>query len=143
MRHTSRHAVGILGALFVSTCCLGAAPVLVSAATVVGLGAVSDIFNIFVLGPIMTISVAWIAWNLARQGTVLTGAAWRYLSFWIGFVGGLLSWTGVLLPHIFDGTRGVGIALIVVGLPLIFIASLKSLWDQRHASVHVKREAAN
>ena len=134
MNHLTRHTAGLLGAVFVSTCCLGAAPLIVSAAAVVGLGSVRHVFNIYVLGPLMTLSVAWIAWNLARQARALNVAARRYLPFWGGFLGGLLGWAGVVLPHLISGTREAGMALILAGLPLIVSASAKGLWDQRRAA---------
>lgn len=140
MNQMSRQTVGVFGALFVSACCLGAAPVIVSAAAVVGLGAVRHVFNIFVLGPLMTLSVGWIAWNLARQARARSRSVWRYPAFWIGLVGGLLSWAGVILPHVIHGTREAGTALILMGLPLVVAASVKSVWDQRRASGPIKRQ---
>lgn len=134
MSHTLRQAIGVFAALFVSSCCLGAAPLIVSAAAVVGLGAVRHVFNIYVLGPVMTLSVAWIAWNMARQARVLAVAARYYPPFWGGVLGGLLSWTGVVLPHVVGGAREIGTALILLGLPLIVAASAKGLWDQRRVT---------
>lgn len=134
MNQVSHQVVGLAGTLFVSTCCLGAAPLIVSAAAVVGLGSVRHVFNIYVLGPLMTLSVAWIAWNLARQARVLGMAPGRYPPFWGGLLGGLLSWVGVFLPHVIHGTRGIGTALIVAGVPLIIAASAKGLWDQSRAT---------
>jgi len=140
MSQVSRQIFGVFGALFVSACCLGAAPLIVSAAAVVGLGAVRHIFNIFVLGPLMTLSVGWIVWNLARQARIQPGAVWHYPFFWIGLAGGLLSWVGVLLPHVIHGTREAGTASILIGLPLVAAASVKSVWDQRRARRQSKRE---
>lgn len=139
MNQMSRQAVGVFGALFVSACCLGAAPLIVSAAAVVGLGAVRHVFNIFVLGPLMTLSVGWIAWNLARQARVLGIAARRYPPFWGGLLGGLLVWAGVVLPHVVGGTRDSGTALIIGGLPLLIAASAKALWDQRRATTQAEQ----
>jgi len=139
MNHVLRQAAGLAGALFVSTCCLGAAPLIVSAASVVGLGAVRHLFNIYVLGPLMTLSVAWIAWNLARQARTLDVAPVRHLPFWIGVLGGLLGWAGVLLPHVVGGTRAAGTTLILAGLPLIVAATLKGVRDQRRARADAER----
>lgn len=133
MKFFSRQGFGLVGTLFVSACCLGAAPIIAATAATIGLGAIRHIFNIYVLGPLMTLSVAWIGWNLAVQGRSLTGAARRYIVFWIGLSGGILAWAGVILPHVVHGTRHAGTVLIVVGMLILLAASVKGLLDQRQA----------
>lgn len=130
MKSLSRQSLGIAGALFVSACCLGAAPIIAAAAATIGLGAVRHVFNIYVLGPLMTISVAWIGWNLARQGKVVAGAARRYAVFWIGLLGGVLAWIGVILPHVMHGTGAIGTVFIIAGTLVLVGASVKGLLDQ-------------
>lgn len=51
---------GLIGSLFVSTCCLGAGPILAAMSTTLGFSAFRSILNIYVLGPAMTISVLWV-----------------------------------------------------------------------------------
>ncbi|HEX8726491.1 MAG TPA: hypothetical protein VF737_13970 [Gemmatimonadaceae bacterium] len=126
-----RQSVGLIGTLFVSACCLGAAPIVIAAASVVGLGAVRHAMNVYVLGPLMTLSVLWIGWNLAVQGRALAGRASRYAVFWAGIVGGTLAWAGVLLPHIVRGTGRPADVLIVVGMVTLIGASLKGVMGQR------------
>lgn len=136
MKYISRQSFGLIGTLFVSACCLGAAPIIAATAATVGLGAIRHIFNIYVLGPLMTLSVLWIAWNLARQGKLLVGAARRYAVFWVGLAGGILAWLGIVLPAL--GLRHGGVALILVGLSAIIGASVKGLWDQRRATARIE-----
>lgn len=131
MKYVSRQSLGLVGTLFVSACCLGVAPIIAATAATVGLGAVRHVFNIYVLGPLMTLSVVWIGWNLAVQGRALTGTARRYAVFWVGLVGGAIAWIGVILPHVVHGTRHVGAALIVAGMLVLVGASIKGLLDQR------------
>ena len=138
MKYFSRQSFGLVGTLFVSACCLGAAPIIAATAATVGLGAIRHLFNIYVLGPLMTLSVLWIGWNLAIQGRALKGAARRYAVFWIGAGGGCIAWTGVLLPHVVHGTRETGTVFILVGLPVIIAASVKGLWDQRRATAQIE-----
>ncbi len=129
----SRQSPGLIGSLFVSACCLGAGPILAALAAVLGFSAFHSILNVYLLGPLMAISVLWIVGNLALQGRVLTGAAHGYRPFWIGLVGGSLAWVGVLLPHVVMGTRAAGTALIVIGMPLLIGASVWSVIDQRRS----------
>lgn len=131
MRYFSRQSFGLIGTLFVSACCLGAAPIIAATAAIVGLGAIRHVFNIYVLGPLMTLSVAWIGWNLAVQGRALVGAARRYVVFWVGLAGGVLAWLGVILPHVVHGTSRLGTALIIVGMLVLIGASVNGLLDQR------------
>lgn len=138
MKHFSRQSFGLIGTLFVSACCLGAAPIIAATAATVGLGAIRHVFNIYVLGPLMTLSVLWIGWNLARQGKLLVGAARRYAVFWVGLAGGILAWLGVVLPPL--GMRHGGAVLILVGLSAIIAASVKGLWDQRRATARAEQK---
>lgn len=139
MKYFSRQSFGLLGTLFVSACCLGAAPIIAATAATVGLGVVRHVFNIYVLGPLMTLSVAWIAWNLARQGRVLSGTARRYAVFWVGLGGGAIAWAGVILPHVVSGSGRLGTVLILVGMLTLIGASAKSLLDQRRHTVTAKQ----
>lgn len=131
MKYFSRQSLGLIGTLFVSVCCLGAAPIIAATAATVGLGAIRHVFNIYVLGPLMTLSVVWIGWNLAVQGRALAGAARRYVVFWVGLAGGVLAWLGVILPHAVHGTGRLGTALIIIGMVVLIGASIKALMDQR------------
>ncbi len=145
MKYFSRQSWGLGGSLFVSACCLGAAPIIVALATTIGLGAIRHVFNIYVLGSLMTLSVAWVGWNLAVQGRVLTGAAYRYVVFWVGLGGGVLAWVGVILPKVVHGTNRLGTTFIIVGMLVLIGASVKALLDQRQrkivsASDHVGEE---
>ena len=126
-----RQSFGLVGSLFVSACCLGAGPILAALAATLGFSAFHSILNIYVLGPLMTISVLWMAWNLGIQGRALAGAAQRYPAFWAGLAGGVLAWLGVVLPHVIKGTRHPGTALIIIGMMLLIGASVWSLIDQR------------
>ncbi len=135
MKYFSRQSWGLGGSLFVSACCLGAAPIIVALATTVGLGAIRHIFNIYVLGSLMTLSVAWVGWNLAVQGRALTGAARRYVVFWVGLGGGVLAWVGVILPKVVHGTGRLGTVLIIVGMLVLIGASVKALLDQRQQKI--------
>lgn len=135
MKYFSRQSLGLVGTLFVSACCLGAAPIIAATAAIVGLGAIRHVFNIYALAPLMTLSVAWIAWNRAVQGRALTGAARRYAVFWVGLSGGVLAWVGVILPHVVHATRHTGTALIIVGMVVLIGASIKGLLDQRQRKI--------
>ena len=135
MKYFSRQSWGLGGALFGSVCCLGAAPIIAALAATVGLGAFRHAFSIYVLGPLMTLSVAWIAWNLAVQGRALTGAAHRYVVFWVGLFGGVLAWVGVILPKVVHGTNRLGTTLIIVGMLVLIGASVKALLDQRQQKI--------
>ena len=128
----ARQSLGFLGTLFVSACCLGAAPLIAATASIVGLGAVRHVFNIYALGPLMTLSVAWIVWNLRIQGRALAGQARRYPPFWIGLVGGIVAWMGVVLPHIVHGTKALGSPMIYIGMAILIVGSIKGLLDQYH-----------
>ncbi|WP_111747165.1 hypothetical protein [Salinisphaera orenii] len=137
-----RQSFGLVGSLFVSACCLGAGPILAALAAALGFSAFHSVLNIYVLGPLMTVSVLWMVWNLGIQGRALAGAVARYAPFWMGLVGGALAWMGVILPHVLMGTRPAGTALIIVGMALLVGASVWSLIDQRrryskaNSSVH-------
>ena len=131
MRYLSRQSLGLAGTLFVSACCLGAAPIIAATAAVVGVGAIRRTFNIYVLAPLMALSVIWIGWNLAIQGRALTGAARHYGAFWIGVSGGVVAWLGVVLPHVVAGARHAGSVLIIVGMLVLVGASVKGVIDQR------------
>ncbi len=131
MKYFSRQSWGLGGALFGSVCCIGAAPIIAALATTVGLGAFRHAFSIYVLGPLMTLSVAWVVWNLAVQGRALAGAARRYIVFWVGLGGGVLAWVGMILPMVVHGTGRLGTALIIVGMLVLIGASVKALLDQR------------
>ncbi len=126
----ARQSLGFLGTFFVSACCLGAAPIIAATASVVGLGAIRHTFNIYVLGPLMTLSVAWVVWNLRIQGRALVGRARRYPPFWLGLVGGVVALTGVVLPHIVHGTKSLGDLMIYAGMAILIIGSAKGLFDQ-------------
>lgn len=139
MKYVSRQSLGLVGTLFVSACCLGAAPIIAATAATVGLGAVQHVFNIYVLGPLMTLSVVWIGWNLAVQGRALAGAARHYIMFWIGLAGGVIAWVGVILPPVVHGTRHLGTVLIIVGMVVLIGASVKALLDQRRRAATPRR----
>ncbi|WP_111748538.1 hypothetical protein [Salinisphaera orenii] len=128
-----RQSAGLVGSLFVSACCLGAGPILAALAAALGFSAFSSILNIYVLGPLMTLSVLWIVWNLHTQGHALRGAARRYAPFWVGLLGGGVAWVGVLLPPLVAGARSLGMALIIAGMAVLVAASIWSLVDQRKA----------
>ena len=128
---TEYQSFGLIGSLFVSACCLGGGPILAALAATLGFSAFHSILNIYVLGPVMTVSVLWVAWNLGVQGRALAGAAWRYPLFWAGLTGGLLAWAGVVLPHLVAGTRPAGTGMIIIGMLLLVGASGWSLVDQR------------
>lgn len=127
----ARQSWGLLGSLFVSTCCLGGGPVLAGTAAAFGFGAFHDVLNIYVLGPLMTLSVLWITWNLRIQGRALAGQARHYAPFWFGLTGGVLAWAGVVLPHVVSGTHPLGTALIVIGMIPLGAATVWGLIDQR------------
>ncbi|GBE10186.1 hypothetical protein BMS3Bbin12_02221 [bacterium BMS3Bbin12] len=133
----TRQSFGFLGSFFVSACCLGAAPVIAATAATVGLGAVRHVFNIYVLGPLMTLSVGWIVWNLRIQGRALAGRAHRYPPFWIGLAGGITAWVGVVLPHVVHGTKSLGSSMIYIGMAVLVVGSIKGLFDQyrRHRDI--------
>jgi len=131
----SRQSVGLVGSLFVSACCLGAGPILAASAAALGFSAFHSILNIYVLAPLMTLSVLWIVWNLGLQGRTLAGNAWSYLPFWSGLIGGALAWFGVVLPHMVTGTRSPGTVLIIVGMLVLIGASVWSLIDQRRRAL--------
>ncbi|GHE03954.1 hypothetical protein U879_21215 [Defluviimonas sp. 20V17] len=126
-----RQSVGLAGSLFVSACCLGAGPILAGLAAALGFSAFHSILNVYVLLPLMTVSVLWVVWNLRIQGNALAGSALRYPPFWSGLIGGSVAWVGVLLPHVVAGTKHVGTDLIIVGMALFIGASLWSVIDQR------------
>lgn len=126
-----RQTIGLVGSVFVSACCLGGGPILAASAAALGFSAFHSVLNIYVLGPLMTISVLWIVWNLRIQGRVVVGAARRYTPFWIGLVGGSAAWMGVVLPHVIHGTRHAGTVLIILGMIAMLAASFSSLQDQR------------
>lgn len=127
----SRQSAGLVGSLFVSACCLGAGPVLAALAAALGFSAFHSILNIYVLGPLMTLSVLWIVWNLGLRGRTLAGSAWTYLPFWSGLIGGALAWVGVVLPHIVTSTRSTGTVLIIVGMVVLVGSSVWSLIHPR------------
>jgi len=135
-----RQSPGLIGSLFVSACCLGGGPILAATAAALGFGAMHSILNIYVLGPLMTISVLWLVWNLQRQGRVLAGAARDYPAFWAGLAGGLLAWVGVILPHVAAGSRHAGMMLIIAGTVVLIAASAWSLVDQRRSPVSVRED---
>ncbi|GEM_PF-1652898 len=126
----TRQSFGFLGSFFVSACCLGAGPIIAATAATFGLGAIRHLFSIYVLGPLMTLSVAWIVWNLHIQGRVLAGHARRYPPFWIGLAGGVVAWVGVMLPHIIHGTKSLGSLMIYIGMAVLIAGSAKGLFDQ-------------
>lgn len=131
-----RQTIGLVGSLFVSACCLGGGPILAASAAALGFSAFHSVLNIYVLGPLMTISVLWIVWNLRIQGRVLAGSARRYPPFWIGLAGGSAAWVGVVLPHVVHGTRHAGTALIILGMIATLTASFLSLKDQQQRLRH-------
>lgn len=126
-----RQFFGLAGSLFVSACCLGAGPILAALAATIGFSAFHSFLNIYVLAPLMTVSVMWLVWNLRIQGRALAGSAKGYPAFWTGLSGGALAWVGVILPHVVTGTRHSGTALIIVGMTLLVGSSTWSLIDQR------------
>lgn len=139
MKYVSRQSLGLVGTLFVSACCLGAVPIIAATAAAVGLGAIRHVFNIYVLGPLMTLSVVWIGWNLAIQGRAIAGAARHYAVFWVGLAGGVIAWIGVILPHVLQGTDHLGTLLIIVGMVILIGASVKALLDQRRRAAAPRR----
>ncbi|MDA3889750.1 MAG: hypothetical protein PF443_13350 [Allgaiera sp.] len=128
---SKRQSFGLVGSLFVSACCLGAGPVLAALAATLGFSAFHSLLNVFVLLPLMTISVLWVVWNPRIQGRALAGSAARYPAFWSGLIGGALAWVGVLLPHVVAGSKEAGTALIIIGMTFLIGASVWSLIDQR------------
>lgn len=128
---TEYQSFGLIGSLFVSTCCLGGGPILAALAATLGFSAFHSILNIYVLGPVMTVSVLWVAWNLGVQGRALAGAAWRYPPLWAGVSGGALAWAGVVLPHLVLGTHLTGTVMIIIGMLWLAGASAWNLVDQR------------
>ncbi len=136
----TRQSFGFLGSFFVSACCLGAAPIIAATAATFGLGAIRHAFNIYVLAPLMTLSVAWIVWNLHIQGRALVGRARRYPPFWIGLAGGTVAWVGVILPHIVHSTKPLGSLMIYIGMAILIAGSIKGLFDQ-YRQRHVAAES--
>lgn len=126
-----RQSWGLIGSLFVSSCCLGAGPIIAATAASIGFGALKSVFNIFVLAPLMVLSVGWVSWNIARQAAGLGVPAHRYAPFWLALGGGLIATIGVLLPHLIHGTRIIGTALIIVGMIVLLTGSIAGIVDQR------------
>lgn len=132
-----RQSWGLIGSLFVSSCCLGAGPIIAAAAASVGLGALKSVFNIFVLAPLMVLSVAWVSWNMARQAKGLTVPVRQYGPFWLAVGGGTTATIGVVLPHVIHGTGIAGTTLIVVGMIVLLMGSVAGIADQRRRTRHV------
>lgn len=122
---------GLAGSLFVSVCCLGAGPIIAATATALGLSLLKPIFSIYVLGPLMIASVAWVVWNLTIQARALGRAFQDYFSFWLTLGGGAIATVGVFLPHLAHGTGAFGSVLIVIGMGALVAGSVGALLDQR------------
>jgi hypothetical protein len=126
-----RQSWGLAGSLFVSVCCLGAGPIIAAAVTALGLSLLKPVFSIYVLGPLMIASVAWVVWNLTIQARALGHAFQEYLPFWLTLGGGALAVVGVFLPHLVHGTGAFGYVLIVIGMAALLTGSVLGLLDQR------------
>lgn len=127
-----RQSAGLVGSLFVSTCCLGGGPILAALATSLGFSAFHSILNIYVLGPLMTASILWIILNIYNQGQKLIGNAWTYIPFWSGVIGGALAWLGIILPYLVVNMHIFKTVLIIIGMALLFASSIWNLIDQHH-----------
>jgi hypothetical protein len=122
---------GLVGSLFVSACCLGAAPIIVATATALGVGALKSVLSVYVLGPLMIASVGWVVWNMKIQAEALGVLPMAYVPFWLALGGGIVACIGVLLPNFSTGTGSIGMALIVIGMLTLLAGSTRSLIDQR------------
>ena len=122
---------GLAGSLFVSACCLGAGPIIAATAAALGFSLLKPIFSIYVLGPLMIASVAWVVWNLTIEARALGRAFQEYWPFWLALVGGGVGIVGVFLPHIVHGTGAFGSLLIVIGMGTLLTGSVRALLDQR------------
>lgn len=122
---------GLVGSLFVSACCLGAAPIIVATATALGVGALESVFSVYVLGPLMIVSVGWVVWNMKIQAAALGILPTAYVPFWLALGGGIVACIGVLLPNFSTGTGSLGMVLIVFGMLTLLGGSTRSLIDQR------------
>ena len=122
---------GLVGSLFVSACCLGAAPIIVATAAALGVGALKSVFNVYVLGPLMIVSVAWVVWNMKIQAVALGLRPTAYVPFGLTLGGGIAASIGVLLPNFVAGTGPIGMALVVIGMLTLLAGSIRSLIDQR------------
>ena len=123
--------MGFAGSLFVTVCCLGAGPIIAATATALGLSLLKPVFSIYVLGPLMIASVAWVVWNLVIQARALGRVLEGYLPFWLATGGGVIAIVGVFLPPLIHGTRGLSSVLIVIGMAALVAGSVLGLSDQR------------
>lgn len=121
---------GWAGTLFVSACCLGAGPLLASAAVASGAGFLAAIFNIYVLGPLVVLSVAWTIFNAARWSRLARGSAHLAPAFWLTALGGVAMVAGVFLPPL-AGVRAAGAAAIYAGMAVMLVGTLWNALDCR------------
>lgn len=121
---------GWAGTLFVSACCLGAGPLLASAAIASGAGFLAPIFSIYVLGPLVIVSVAWTIINSWRWSRALTGAPNHHPPLWFSVAGGLLVVVGVFLPPL-TGARTVATVAIYLGIAGMILGAILNLVEQR------------
>jgi len=133
MNPFKRMIPGWAGTLFVSACCLGAGPFLASAAAATGAAWLASLFNIYVLGPLVIVSVAWTSVNAWRWAQILHGTARRSPAFWLTVLGGLAVVLGVFLPPL-AGVGRAGAAGIYLGLATLVAGTAWSLVDQRRVT---------
>lgn len=130
MRYLLGQTPGWIGTLFVSACCLGAGPLLASAAVASGAGFLASIFNIFVLGPLVIVSVAWTIFNAQRWARASRGAARFSAAFWLTAAGGIFVVAGVFLPPL-AGARTAAGAAIYIGLSAMLAGTIWNAVDRR------------
>jgi hypothetical protein len=80
---------GLAGSLFVSACCLGAAPIVVATATALGVGSLKSVFDVYTLGALMVASVGWVVWNMKIQAEALGLPPTAYAPFGLTLGGGI------------------------------------------------------
>lgn len=132
---------GWAGTLFVSACCLGVGPLLASAAVASGAGFLAPIFSIYVLGPLVILSVAWTIFNAQRWARGARGAARVSLAFWLTLVGGIAIVIGVFLPPV-AGARAAGTAAIYIGLVAMLAGTIWNALDRRRIRGSEDRRSA-
>ena len=133
MNPVKRILPGWIGTLFVSACCLGAGPLLASTAAAMGAAWLASVFNIYVLGPLVVVSVVWTSANTWRWARVVHGAAARAPSFWLTTLGGVVVVAGVFLPPLVHA-RQAGVTAIYLGLVVMIAGTVWSLLDQRRVA---------
>lgn len=130
MSYLFRQLPGWAGTIFVGACCLGVGPLLASAAVASGVGFLALIFSIYILGPLVILSVAWVLWNTYQRALALGKTAAGYPALWLTVVGGLAVVAGVFLPPV-TGAKAAGATALYVGLVVLIAGSVWSALDRR------------